>query len=105
MAQSCQLFFCFNQRLYEWVGLWEHHPDLFEQAHLIETEVGGSGFNWRQDGALSEIVKRTDSIKQKRAKQIVNFLYKKAQLPLLFLNDENEPDILQVVSCGLLCGK
>lgn len=35
-------FFCFFQRLYEWVGLLHNHPDLFEEAASYEKE----GFTW-----------------------------------------------------------
>ncbi len=33
-------YLCFYQRLYEWVGLLEHHPSLFDRAELIETNYG-----------------------------------------------------------------
>lgn len=34
-------YFCFNQRLYELVGLLEHHPDLFDKAESYEYLGGG----------------------------------------------------------------
>jgi hypothetical protein len=34
-------YFCFYQALYEWVGLLELHPDLYEKAEEFEREIGG----------------------------------------------------------------
>lgn len=33
-------FMCFYQRRYEWVGLLEHHPALFDEAQRIEHDYG-----------------------------------------------------------------
>lgn len=44
-------YFCFFQRLEEWVSLQEHHPDLWEKAKSYEKE----GFTWRQDYSLADL--------------------------------------------------
>ncbi len=51
-------YFCFFQRKEEWVGLQEHHPDLFEKAKTYERSDSGGGkiFTWNQAGSLDEIV-------------------------------------------------
>lgn len=58
--------FCFFQRGHEWVGLKEHHPDLFEEAKAYESERGGERFTWRQRESLEELEQpeRVDQIKR-----------------------------------------
>lgn len=46
-------YFCFYQRKDEWLGLKEHHPDLYEKAKAYEKE----GFHWREDMSLDELEK------------------------------------------------
>lgn len=56
-------YFCFYQRKDEWLGLKEHHPDLYEKAKAYEKE----GFHWRQDMSLDELEKidLTDFLKSR----------------------------------------
>lgn len=37
-------YFCFYQRIGEWQGLRERHPDLFEKAKKYETKLNGKQF-------------------------------------------------------------
>jgi hypothetical protein len=43
-------YFCFFQRRGEWVGLKEHHPELFQKAKAYEKPE--EGFTWIKDGPL-----------------------------------------------------
>lgn len=67
--QRSGCFFCFFQRTGEWVGLKEHHPDLFEEAKRYETERGGEHFYWRQRESLAELEKpeRIEQIKREHS--------------------------------------
>lgn len=54
-------YFCFFQRKAEWVGLKEHHPDLYEKAKTFEkTEADPltgelKRFTWSQSESLTEL--------------------------------------------------
>ena len=54
-------YFCFFQRKSEWVGLFENHPDLFEEAKTYEKEE--EGYTWQQGESLSELI-HPDRIQQ-----------------------------------------
>lgn len=100
-------FFCFNQRAYEWVWLLETHPDLFNRAMEIEENTGGDNYGWVQGKPLrTYFMKNAELIKKRRARRIAKHLLPK-QAPMLFSGEEEqeEADILSVVSCGLFCGK
>lgn len=94
---------CFNQRLYEIVGLNEHFPECFELGKKLENEIGAEGFTWKKGMTWDDIVNRADEIKEKRARAIFGYLRTKQQR-LLFV-DDGLIDVLQTTSCGLLCGK
>lgn len=50
-------YFCFFQRKSEWVGLLEHHPELFEDAkkyEKIDPETG-ERYTWAQGESLEEL--------------------------------------------------
>ena len=94
--------FCFFQRQYEWVGLYEHHPDLYWDAVGTEWEIGGDGYTWREQPMT--VVLDTDwreQVKERRARQIGKHI-KRATQRDVFAEQDN--DISQT-SCGLLCGK
>ena len=48
-------YFCFFQRKAEWIGLKEHHPQLFESAKQYEKTEGDKQFTWSQSESLSEL--------------------------------------------------
>jgi 3'-phosphoadenosine 5'-phosphosulfate sulfotransferase (PAPS reductase)/FAD synthetase len=50
-------YFCFFQRKAEWVGLMEHHPDLFEEAKRYEkvNKETGERYTWSQGESLEEL--------------------------------------------------
>ncbi len=96
-------YFCFFQRQYEWVGLLEHYPELFEKAEWLENNVGASGYTWVKGRSLQDIRDRKDEIIAKRAKSIINWLNKNSDV--LEDDEADYSSILATVSCGLFCGK
>ena len=52
-------YFCFFQRKREWLGLREHHPDLFEQAMQYEADTydptTGRMYTWMDKMSLQEL--------------------------------------------------
>ncbi len=67
-------YFCFFQRKSEWVGLKEHHPELFEMAKQYEKidEEKGVRYTWNQAESLSELEHpdRVAEIKRKKDEAI-----------------------------------
>jgi hypothetical protein len=61
-------YFCFFQRRAEWVGLLEHHPDLFEKAKAYEKldPETGDRYCWSQRESLEELSmpERVEEIKR-----------------------------------------
>jgi 3'-phosphoadenosine 5'-phosphosulfate sulfotransferase (PAPS reductase)/FAD synthetase len=91
-------YFCFYQRKSEWLGLKEHHPDLFESAKSYEkpNPDGVTGFFWSQDEPLTDLEKpeRANEILAKAAEVDARKAASRANLTLLEalaadLNDED----------------
>ena len=87
-------------RYYEFVGLYEFHPDLFQDAVKLEQDVGGYGFTIKQN-SLPEILKKADYYINRRAKQVSEVIKINAQKTFYFDND----DTLADYNCGIFCGK
>jgi len=67
--QRSGCFFCFFQQDSEWCGLREHHPDLFEQACLLEeNHADGRAYTWRGSGPLRELDDGKSSLLKPRKK-------------------------------------
>ncbi len=94
---------CYNQRLYEWVGLLEHHPDRFWEAESWEHKGGEKVYTWNGNKSLQQIHDNAFHIKQKRIDLICDIILKKQQQSLF--DDEKFIDVLAIKSCGLFCGK
>lgn len=116
-------YFCFYQRIYEWVGLLEHYPNLFEKAVILEESNGQEGgddiiefmalfgrefktgekgsFNWHENLPLRKIAEKKEHYKEMRVRAIVDIL-RKMQQQSIFEKDEIE---LSGTSCGMFCGK
>ena len=92
-------YFCFFQRRYEFVGLLEHHPKLFDKAQEIEEEVGGEKFYWLKDLPLRELREKADDIRKRRANKIIKIIRNAEK------DDTDNWTLMNVVSCGLFCGK
>ena len=58
-------YFCFFQRRDEWIGLAEHHPDLFEKAKQYEQTDPSTGrsFTWVQGASLDDVYAQREEIK------------------------------------------
>lgn len=101
-------YMCFYQRRYEWVGLLEYHPHLFDEAERIEADFGSGDrrddderFYWIPGKPLSMIRANADRIFWDRVKAVSAMIGDRRQGTLY-----GEPaDDLAVTSCGLFCGK
>jgi hypothetical protein len=67
-------YFCFFQRKIEWVGLKEHHPDLFEEAKRYEKvdPATGDRYTWSQSESLEELerAERVAKIREEHLKSL-----------------------------------
>lgn len=66
-------YFCFFQRRSEWIGLKDHHPELYDKAKEYEKidEVTGQRFTWSQRESLTNLERpeRREEILKKAAEQ------------------------------------
>lgn len=94
---------CFYQRQYEWIWLYETHPDRFHAAVKMENSTQhASPFKLiGKDKPLIEIIDRAEEIKERRARDILRKL-NEMNTPRLF---EIEPNPFGSTSCGMFCGK
>ncbi len=54
--QRSGCYFCFYQRDNEWRGLRRYHPNLFEQACILEeNHLDGRYYTWRDSGFLRNL--------------------------------------------------
>lgn len=97
---------CFNQRLYEWVGLHDHRPDLFWEAESWEHKGGEKSYSWNGNKFLKEIAEERSRIINNRVREILKiFLPKQKDLFDESITEEQFIDVLSIKSCGLFCGK
>lgn len=101
-------FMCFYQRRYEWLGLLEHHPDLFARAEAIESKYGTgddrpceSVFSWMKGMPLPQVRRRADAIFALRVRNVCKMIQARLQGTLW----QEDFDPMTVTSCGLFCGK
>lgn len=108
-------FMCFYQRLYEWVGLLEHHPVLFARAEEMERVYGSGDSEYRmekfedyqprgdytflQGWPLKKIRAGADGIFKKRVQAVYEAVVSARH------KTDNEVDQLALTSCGAYCGK
>ncbi len=88
------LFLFFSAKI-EWVGLLEHHPELFEAAKKYEKfdEKTGKRFTWSEKESLDEIEARKDEIKAKFT-LTPNTEKKKTLMQAVLENDEDDDGCL-----------
>jgi len=113
-------YYCFNQRIYEYVWLLETYPELYQNAELMEYKGGESvkidsnnnivstyGFTWKTGYSFKNIRLKKDYYFNKHVNKTCSIIAKKYLQKSLFEDIETEYflDILSVKSCGLLCGK
>jgi len=101
-------FNCFYQRRYEWVGLLEHHPELFALAEQLEYDYGTGEsrpchvqFSWIKGLPLPELRTKADAIFANRVIAVKKIIQNMQQGRLF----QDEFDPMTVISCGLYCGK
>jgi len=84
--------FCFYQRKIEWIGLYEHHPELYEDAKKYEKydEKTGKRYTWSEGESLDELLARKDEIKAKFEKD--NQKNKKAKGLIDVVLDSDDDD-------------
>lgn len=77
-------YFCFFQSERDWLGLKEHHPDLFEKAcQLEENHSDGRSYYWRSSGPLRYLLKKENTptvnnkIKYNKIIDIMGICYEK----------------------------
>jgi hypothetical protein len=90
-------YFCFNQRLYEFIWLNEAYPELFERACAYEK----SSYTWIKGCSLRDLLKRKNKIVDDRA----NFVLKQIESIAFGRLVNQESDQYDSPSCGLFCGK
>lgn len=103
-------FMCFYQRRYEWVGLLEHHPELFDRSEKLEKDYGESNdtrthaFCFINGLPLSTLRTLAGDLFQKRVNAVIGMLSKRLQKDLWTdaLIDDME---MANKSCGIFCGK
>jgi hypothetical protein len=97
--------FCFNQRMYEWIGCLTFYPDLFWEAEAMEHKGSDGVYSWAKE-PLASIAKRKDQIIKKRIRHVAKIIQNLKQGVIDFGEDEKGfIDTLNVTSCGLFCGK
>ncbi|MHB1681273.1 MAG: phosphoadenosine phosphosulfate reductase family protein [Bacilli bacterium] len=98
-------YFCFFQRRSEWVGLMDHHPDLFEKSKEYEKIDSDTGqrFTWSQRESLTELEQpdRKEEIMKKAADQSLDKESKSASRTLGDLIDLDYDDELGCLACHL----
>lgn len=106
---------CFYQSQYEYIGLYYHHPDLFEAMCVMEESIGAADYTIREGFTMRDLVARADQIIEKRVTEVAETIFKmfgydraarkkdRAYQKVLFFDNFN--DSLVKSSCGLFCGK
>lgn len=106
---------CFYQSQYEYIGLYHHHPDLFEAMCIMEETTGADDYTIREGFKMRDLVVRADLILEKRVTEVAETIFKmfgydraakkkdRAYQKVLFFDKFN--DSLTKTSCGLFCGK
>ncbi len=97
---------CFFMELVEWVGLAEHHPDLF-WAHVEEEETTGTRekpFYTIKDYPLRQVYANRHSIVDRYVARTAKRIWNMKQYNL-FDTEGIFSEMITTTSCGLLCGK
>jgi 3'-phosphoadenosine 5'-phosphosulfate sulfotransferase (PAPS reductase)/FAD synthetase len=85
-------YFCFFQRRVEWVGLLEHHPDLYQLAKEYEkvNEETQERYTWNQRESLEELAgpERIREIKERHQREMEKKSKRRVNLPLVEVFDE-----------------
>jgi hypothetical protein len=70
-------YFCFFQRKREWIGLADHHPELFERAVAYEEKIGYQDtamqdrqYTWSNGETLRKLLDRREEIEDRHAEAL-----------------------------------
>lgn len=89
-------FFCFFQQKIEWLGLWENHPDLFEEAARYEKEdpLTGERYTWSQGETLYELIetRRASQIREQTMRRKATTSFRPNQRLLEVFGDDDEQE-------------
>lgn len=98
-------YFCFFQQRHEWVGLLEHHPDLFELAKSYERvdPVTGERYTWSQRESLEELARpeRIEQIKREFARRRQAALARQRSTGLIDILQDDESEGPACLICHL----
>jgi len=114
-------YFCFYQRKSEWVGLADHHPDLFAKAVAIENKMrvdaGADGaasfdefamkgrqYTWAGGETLLQLLDRREEILERNAQAMERQKAKRPNRPVWEVFSEaldDEDDSMQCTVCAL----
>ena len=82
-------YFCFFQRKIEWIGLHDHHPDLFDRASRYECEhADGRRYTWTDDESLHELLLRREEIIREHNKTKTRLIKERKNKTLLDVFEE-----------------
>ena len=93
-------YFCFFQRKAEWVGLADHHPELFERAVAIEKKIlkdagvdgdasfkdnamEGGNYTWSPGETLPQLLKRRKEILHNHSERLKKSFATRKNRPLV----------------------
>lgn len=89
-------YFCFFQQKIEWVGLLEHHPDLFEKAMSFEKldPETGDRYTWNSTESLADLRRpeRIQQIKEEALRRQANTSRARRRLLEVLVGDDEDDD-------------
>lgn len=95
-------YFCFYQRRYEYIWLYDTHPSLFERMCQLEEQLGGENYTWREEFKMRDLPKRREEILNRKAKEVCKYIHHRIFKQSVALEADSE---IAFTSCGLMCGK
>lgn len=96
-------YFCFFQRREEWIGLYEHHPDLFKKAMNFEKYNLDThrGYTWIEGMSLEELLHKKDSIIELAKKKRQSKDHRTWQQKLIEDGQDDDPEEQACLICSL----
>lgn len=96
-------YFCFFQRHEEWLGLYKHHPDLFEKAMGFEKydPKTKEGYTWIEGIPLKDLLLRKDSIIKLADKKRYSKDSRTWQQKLIEDGQDDDPEDQACLICSL----
>ena len=96
-------YFCFFQRHEEWLGLYKHHPDLFEKAMEFEKydPETKEGYTWIAGICLKDLLDRKDNIIELAEKKRQSDDNRTWQQKLIEDGQDDDPEDQACLICSL----